>query len=539
MKIKDILALLQLDEKINEKKENQSKTEFAAKDGIYNSVILEKITPKNQLISLENNLNNYLDLSEIEISDIAIDSRLVKKNSIFFALQGKTTDGAKYIATAINQGAIAVIASDFSFCSKEDLEKIIAIKLDQVFELLVKVLNIFYPSLPQNIYAVTGTNGKTTVVEFGRQILQIMGLNSASIGTLGVISDYVDQNLLQKTALTTPDIVSFYKNLAVLKENGIDDVFIEASSIGLEQNRISGLGISAGAFTNFSQDHLDYHKSMEKYFDCKMLLFSKVLKENYFAVINSDILEYGKILEICKKTNLNITTYGYKANDFKIHEVEITESGEKILFEYNQKNHVINLDVVGDFQAHNILCSLALILIKHKISDDKLTEILKNFSQIKPVSGRMQKVATLENKARIFIDFAHSPDALKKVLLLSRNLTKARIIVLFGCGGNRDALKRPIMGEIACDLADLVIVTDDNPRLEDAAQIRKEILVGCDANKVIEIANRKEAIQKAIKMLQSEDILILAGKGHEKYQVIGNEKFEFDEEKIVKDVTRQ
>lgn len=499
--------------------------------------ILEKITPKNQLISLENNQNNYL--SEIEISDIAIDSRLVKKNSIFFALQGKTTDGAKYIATAINQGAIAVIASDFSFCSEEDLKKIIAIKSDQVFELLVKVLNIFYPSLPQNIYAVTGTNGKTTVVEFGRQILQIMGLKSASIGTLGVISDYVDQNLLQKTALTTPDIVSFYKNLTILKENGIDDVFIEASSIGLEQNRISGLQITAGAFTNFSQDHLDYHKSMEEYFDCKMLLFSKVLKENYFAVINSDILEYEKILEICKKRNLNIFTYGYKATNFKILEVKTTELGEEITFEYNQKNFVINLDVVGDFQAHNILCALALVLTNYKISDDKLTEILKNFSQIKPVLGRMQKVATLENKARIFVDFAHSPDALKKVLLLSRKLTKEKVIVLFGCGGNRDVLKRPIMGEIACDLADLIIITDDNPRLEDAAQIRKEILVGCDAHKVIEISNRKEAILKAIKMLKSDDILILAGKGHEKYQIIGSEKLEFDEEKIVKDATKQ
>lgn len=486
--------------------------------------ILKKITVKNQVSNLSN----------VEISDVAIDSRLVKKDSIFFALCGKTTDGAKYITTAINNGAVAVVASDLSSCKDEDLKKVVVIKSEQVFELLVEVLRISYPQLPQNIYAVTGTNGKTTVAEFGRQILQIIGLKSASIGTLGINSDYIDQNVLQKTVLTTPDIVSFYKNLAALKQNGVDDVFIEASSIGLEQQRIAGLNIVAGAFTNFSQDHLDYHKSMAEYFECKMLLFSKVLKENSPAVINSDVFEFDKILEICKKRNHQIFTYGSKATDFQICDVKARESGEEITFKYNGKNHVINFDVVGDFQAHNILCALALVLSKHKMSNEKLDEFLEKFSQIKPVLGRMQKVATLKNKARIFIDFAHSPDALENVLKLSRNITKSRVIVLFGCGGNRDALKRPMMGKIACDLADFVIVTDDNPRLEDAAQIRKEILVACNNDKVIEIANRKDAIIQAIKMLQSGDILILAGKGHEKYQVIGNERFKFDEEEIVK-----
>ena len=471
--------------------------------------------------------------SDLEICDIEIDSRLVKKNSIFFALPGKSKNGSEFILAAIKNGAAAIVSDDFSICDEVDLKKIVKIKSSDPFELLVEFLKIFYSPLPANIYAVTGTNGKTTVAEFGRQILQFLGKKSASIGTLGVISN-VDQSVLQKSILTTPDIVSFYKNLAVLKQNAVDDVFIEASSIGLEQKRIAGLEISVGAFTNFTQDHLDYHKSMAEYFECKMLLFKNVLKDGSNVVLNADIPEFAEILKICQQKNHKIFTYGFENSDFKICEIKTKDLQQEIIFEFKNKKHVIKFDIAGEFQVYNILCVLAAVLSKHEMLNEKLEILLKQISQIEPVSGRMQKVTTLENKAQIFIDFAHTADALDNVLHLARKLTDSRVLVLFGCGGNRDAKKRPIMGKIACKLADLIIITDDNPRLEDASMIRREVLSGCDLKKTIEIANRKEAIKQAIAMLQTEDILILAGKGHEKYQVIGDEKFEFDEEKIVK-----
>lgn len=478
-------------------------------------------------------INEVIGNSDLEICDIEIDSRLVKKNSIFFALPGKSKNGSEFILTAIKNGAAVIVSDDFSICDEFDLKKIVKIKSSDPFELLVEFLKIFYSPLPANIYAVTGTNGKTTVAEFGRQILQFLGKKSTSIGTLGVISN-VDQSVLQKSILTTPDIVSFYKNLAVLKQNAVDDVFIEASSIGLEQKRIAGLEILVGAFTNFTQDHLDYHKSMAEYFECKMLLFKNVLKDGSNVVLNTDIPEFAEILKICQQKNHKIFTYGFENSDFKICEIKTKDLQQEIIFEFRNKKHVIKFDIAGEFQAYNILCVLAAVMSKHEMSNEKLEILLKQISQIESVSGRMQKVTTLENKAQIFIDFAHTADALDKVLHLARKLTDSRVLVLFGCGGNRDAKKRPIMGKIACKLADLIIITDDNPRLEDASMIRKEVLSGCDLKKTIEIANRKEAIKQAIAMLQTEDILILAGKGHEKYQVIGDEKFEFDEEEIVK-----
>lgn len=488
--------------------------------------ILQKIKTANEVVDL---------IDGLEIEDIAIDSRLVKENSIFFALSGTLTNGAKYIPTAIKNGAVAVVSNDFSFCSEDELKKIVKIKSHDVFKILVEVLRIFYAPLPANIYAITGTNGKTTVAEFSRQIAQLLGKKSASIGTLGVISEDVSPSILQKSILTTPDIVSIYKNLAILKQNSVDDIFIEASSIGIQQQRIAGLDITVGAFTNFTQDHLDYHQSMAEYFKCKMLLFKRVLPEGSSVVLNSDIAEYSDILEICQEKNHKIITYGFKATDFRIIKIETKKFHQEIIFEFRNKTHAISWDIVGEYQAFNILCALATVLSKQEISDDKLDILLKNFSKIQPAAGRMQKVATLENKAQIFIDFAHSSDALENVLSLARNLTDGRVVVLFGCGGNRDAKKRPIMGKIACQLADLVIVTDDNPRLENPAEIRKEVLLGCDISKTIEIANRKDAINQAISMLKAKDVLILSGKGHEKYQVIGDERFEFDEEKIVKE----
>ncbi len=473
------------------------------------------------------------DIDNIEFSDIALDSRLVKKGSIFFALEGKSQDGSKFIDDAIRNGAVAVVSN-----LKSDLE-VPLILCDEVFLLLVAFLKKFYYPLPANVYAVTGTNGKTSTAEFTRQILEFLGKKSASIGTLGVItSDKEFENNIG-SSLTTPDIVSLYKNLYNLKKVGINDVALEVSSIGLEQGRAAGIELIAGAFTNFTQDHLDYHKSMQNYFDCKMILFERSLSDAGYAVLNSDIPEFTKIKKICENRKIKIIEYGFKACNLRIYKIEQNELEQEITFEFQQEKYHFNLAVSGDFQAFNALCALGNILAKYHLSNEELKTLLKKFPNLHPAAGRMQRVATLKNKAQIFIDFAHSPDALENVLKLARKISKARVLVLFGCGGNRDAKKRPLMGEIACNLADLVIVSDDNPRNEDAALVRKEILVACDMKKTIEISNRKIAIEKTVSMLEPYDILILAGKGHEKYQIIGDQKFEFDEEKIVKNAISQ
>ena len=474
-------------------------------------------------------------LDEIAISEICLDSRLAKENSIFFALPGKAKDGTEFIADALKNGASIIVAGEGEIKSQQ----FFLIESTNPFALLTEFLQIFYQPLPANIYAITGTNGKTSVAEFTRQILQFLGKKSASIGTLGVMCDANIQEELQASSLTTPDLVSLYKNLSILKKSGVDDVAIEVSSIGLEQERIAGLEIAVGAFTNFTQDHLDYHKSMEEYFRCKMILFDQILSYQGVAVLNCDISEFEEIKKISIKKNQRIIEYGFKAHDLKIKKISETESGQRVIFEFAEKTHQFDLSISGDFQAFNALCALGNVLAKNKLDEAQLSSLLENFHLLQPALGRMQSVGVLKNKAQIFVDFAHSPDALMNVLKLARRIAKSRVLVLFGCGGNRDAKKRPLMGKIACDLSDLVIVTDDNPRGEEAEIIRGEILAACDKSKAIEIANRKTAIEKAILMLEAGDLLILAGKGHEKYQIIGETKFEFDEEKIVKNVLKK
>jgi len=460
-------------------------------------------------------LPDGLNPESITIEDVAIDSRLVKKNSVFFALAGKEKNGAEFIESAIKNGAsLALTNYELGITNYE------------FFSLLVEFLQIFYATLPTNIYAITGTNGKTSTAEFTRQILELLGKKSASIGTLGVISKTNIDKGLSDSSLTTPDIVSLYKNLQLLKKNGVDDVAIEVSSIGLDQGRAAGLKFAAGAFTNFTRDHLDYHKEMTEYFRCKTLIFDQAL----CGVVNSDIEEFPQLKKICAKKNLRVIEYGRKARDLRL----LDENS----FEFKGKKYHFQLSASGEFQIFNMLCALGNVMSAHDLDETTLENLVKKFDQLHAATGRMQLVGTAPNQAKIYIDFAHTPDALVNVLELAKKLTKARVLVLFGCGGNRDATKRPIMGKIACDLADFVIITDDNPRHEKAELIRAEILKNCDLKKTIEINGRKDAIKKAISLLQPNDILILAGKGHEKYQIIGDEKTVFDEEEIVKEVLK-
>ena len=493
--------------------------------------ILKKISHNYQVFG------NLQNLESVEFEDVSIDSRKINKNTIFFGLIGQKNDGANFLPDVAGIGSkVAVISQksnfDFQNFLKKNPQNIVIV--GDVFEILVEFLKIIYQPLPKNIYAITGTNGKTSTAEFTRQILQFLNKKSASIGTIGVSCDEEIKHNFEVSNLTTPDIISLYKNLAILKKLGIDDVAIEVSSIGLDQRRMAGLEINVGAFTNFTQDHLDYHQNMQNYFECKMILFEKIVQKNGWAVINSDIKEFAEIKKICQKNQLQIMDYGFEAQALKLIKID----NQKVDFLYNQQQFSFTTNINGDFQIFNILCALGNILAKYNLSNQEIAELIKNFDNLHSALGRMQKVCE-HSGAKIFIDFAHSPDAVENVLKLAKKIAKNRVIILFGCGGDRDAKKRPIMGEIACKNADLVIITDDNPRSENPALIRQEILQKCDKSKTLEIADRKIAIAKAIEILQNGDVLIVAGKGHENYQIIGSQKFEFNESQIIKNAIKK
>ncbi|MCE3255176.1 MAG: murE [Rickettsiaceae bacterium] len=484
-------------------------------------------------------LKNLLPInSDSEISSIEIDSRLVKKGSVFFAMKGRVFDGTKFIESAFEKGAIAVVCdvnSDLSSLKNPADSRII--KVENIQETLISCLQKFYHDLPQNILAVTGTNGKTSVAYFIQQMQEIIGKKSASIGTIGVVVSDDNSEVKKQLSgfeLTTPDIASVYKNLAILKANGINDIAIEASSVGLDQKRMAGIKIGVGAFTNFTQDHLDYHGSMEKYFDCKMLLFSETLAPNSIAVLNADIAEFEKIKEIALGKNLRVLSYSANESQKNV-DCKISQTTKGIEVEIFGKKYQTTINVKGDFQKSNIACALLSVISYYQLDDEKIEFLITNLPKIKSASGRMQLVGVLKNNAQIFIDYAHTPDALENVLQAAKKIPHNKLHILFGCGGDRDKGKRPQAGKIASELADFVIVTDDNPRTEDAKKIREEILAACDPKKTIEFENRKTAIEQTISKLEANDILIVAGKGHEKYQVIGTQKFEFDEEKIISD----
>ncbi len=479
---------------------------------------------KNLKSELE--INNFKD---INIKGIQSDSRLIKNDNIFFAIDGITVKGIQFADKAIENGAVAIV------CSKKENyfnDKIVVIKCDDTIGMLGKFLNVFYPEKPKHIVGITGTSGKTSVAEFTRQIIQKLGFDSASIGTLGV---NFENSHLKEDTLTMRELVDLHEKLNYLKkEKNIDYVAMEFTSQGLHQRRGEGVKVEIGAFNNITPEHLDYHKNMEEYLNQKLKLFTDVLVKGGVAVLNADIPEFNKIKAVCEKQGDKILSYGYNG-DIKILSIQTHFQGQIIEIEYNSKKYKINTPFIGKFQVMNLLASLAIVIsLKIEPSIEKIITVLEN---IKQAEGRMELAGVKKNGATIYIDFAHKPDALKQVLETMRehisNDKEARIVVLFGCGGDRDKTKRPVMGKIANDLADVVFITDDNPRTEDASVIRDEIMAGCPH--AYNIGGREKAIQEAIKSLKSKDILILAGKGHEKYTIIGKEQIPFDEFKIVQD----
>ena len=448
--------------------------------------------------------------------NFSINSKKVNKNDIFFAIEGSKQSGSLYSSEALSKGAYKVITS-------KNIRNKNYLIVKNVKKFLVEACSVKYKEKPKNIIAVTGTNGKSSVANFYFQILKNLKINSAAIGTLGIFY----KNKVKRTNLTTPDIITIHKELNFFKKKKIDNVCLEASSHGLHQNRLDGINFTAGIFTNFTQDHLDYHKNLKNYLRAKLYLFSSLLKKNSFAIVDTDIPEFHIINKICKKRKIKILSFGSRGNAIKL--ISHYYFGKKQIIKINFLNKIYNIkvDLIGDFQIKNLFASMLASYLSVKNSD----KIVKTLSKIKSADGRMQSVGT-KGMSAVVVDYAHTPDALKKSLQTLAKQFNKKVDVVFGCGGDRDRGKRYKMGKIANQFASKIYLTNDNPRSENPNSIIKQIKKGCSRSKII--LDRKIAIKTAINNLNNDSILLIAGKGHENYQIINNQKKYFSDQKVSK-----
>lgn len=461
------------------------------------------------------------DLKNLAVTDIVDDSRKATSGSMFFAICGNASDGNVFIQDAIKNGAKFVINQGEDF-SAEKRNDVVFITVTNPRKELARVCSIFWSVNFNHIIAVTGTNGKSSTVDIVRQIWINSKIDSASIGTLGIITK--DSKI--KGSLTSPGAIALHHIFNDLKKKNIRNVAMEASSHGLNQYRIDDIKFSVCAFTNFTQDHLDYHKTFENYWLAKERLFSELGGD--FFVVNSDDIMSEKIEKIAREKNIKCISYGKKSDQIKLISVREIDQYQKVKISFFGREIEFDLSLAGDFQVYNSLCAMG-ICYATGISVELICDSLK---KLKPINGRLELVGQ-HNGANIYIDYAHTPDALKNAILSLRKHTQNKLVVVFGCGGDRDKDKRHLMGKIAKEFADFVVVTDDNPRNEDPNGIRKMILGGCPNAK--EIGDRKEAIKFSIHLLQPGDILLIAGKGHEDYQILAKGKVHFSDKEIILD----
>lgn len=467
-------------------------------------------------------------LARMDIRGLASDSRKVRPGDLFAALPGTRVDGRDYIDEAIRHGAVVVLAPpgprrEHPRREHPRLEHsghpVPVVIDDNPRRRLALMAARFFGRQPRTIAAVTGTNGKTSVICFTRQIWTELGRQAASLGTLGILGPGLDK----PGRLTTPDPVELHENLAELAQAGLNHLAIEASSHGLDQCRLDGVEVVAAAFTNLSRDHLDYHGTTESYLKAKMRLFDTVMAPGGCAVLNADIPEFEALSEACRARRHRILSYGARGTEIRLDGLVPSPDGQRLSLTVQGRRREVFLPLLAEFQAMNALAALGLALAT---GGDEAASVAA-LAHLRGIPGRLQQVARLACGAAIYVDYAHTPDALAAVLEALRPPAAGRLSVLFGCGGDRDPGKRPVMGEIARRLADRVIVTDDNPRSEDPAVIRKEILAACPEAR--EIGDRGRAIHAAIAGLASGDILVIAGKGHERGQIIGDQVHPFDD----------
>lgn len=463
--------------------------------------------------------------ADVHIAGLTADSRDVREGFIFAAFPGVKVDRRAFIDDAIARGAAAVLVPTGTAVNNNNVIVIEDPNPRRRFSLMAAK---FYGRQMDVIAAVTGTNGKSSTVNFCRQIWQAMDHAAASLGTIGV--EAAGGNIVginRPGLLTTPDPVVLHAEIAELEAAGVTHLAFEASSIGLDQYRLDGVHVTAAAFTNLTRDHLDYHGTMDKYFDAKARLFGDVLADDGVAVICMGSPEAERLRDICHKRGLRVIEVGRGAKDISLNERKSLPAGQYIDITVFGERYKLELPLVGDFQALNALTALGLVLAADPDNPALHMQGVQALERLASVRGRLELAANLKNGAAIYVDYAHTPDGLETMLKSLRPHTQNKLHVVFGCGGDRDRGKRPMMGEIAAHLADVVIVSDDNPRTEDAAFVRSEVMQGCpDAT---EIGGRREAIRQAVQYLQEGDVLVIAGKGHEQGQTIGTEVFPFDD----------
>lgn len=453
-----------------------------------------------------------------KFAGLASDSREVKAGFLFAAIPGTKGDGASFVADAVARGAVAVLG-------KPEIAKIVKasgvefIQAENPRAALAELSAAFFGAQPTTIAAVTGTNGKTSITVFLREIWTALGKPAASMGTIGVVTP--DRTI--KLNHTTPGPIEVQKILAEAKAEGVDHLALEASSHGLDQYRLDGAEIAAVAFTNLTPDHRDYHPTTEHYLNAKLRLFRELARDGAAAIVNADSESAGAFIAAAAERGLKLITVGEHGGGLKLVSRTPSLDGQTLQVVYGGKTYDINLPLAGGFQASNALVAAGLAIGLGEPAD----AVFAALEHLKGAPGRLEKVAVTASGAPVFVDYAHTPDALENVLAALRPHTARKLVVVFGCGGDRDKAKRPQMGAIAMRLADSVVVTDDNPRTEQASDIRAEILAGCpDA---VEIGDRADAIRTAVAELGAGDILVIAGKGHEAGQIVGTTVLPFND----------
>jgi UDP-N-acetylmuramoyl-L-alanyl-D-glutamate--2,6-diaminopimelate ligase len=466
-------------------------------------------------------LSDIADVSsDSEVTGFAIDHRKVASGNVFGAFRGAMFNGEDFIGEAVNRGAVAVVARP-----EAKVPKVPLLADPEPRRLFAELAAKFYAPYPNTVVAVTGTNGKTSTVEMTRQIWRMSGHRAASIGTLGVTTS--DDQV--KTGLTTPDIVTFLSNMAGLDRMGTTHVAYEASSHGLDQHRCEGVPLAAAAFTNFSRDHLDYHETMDSYFEAKMRLFDELLPPGKPAVIWTDDPKSEEVIERCAQRGHKVMTVGRSGETIRLRDHNATPLGQSLLLEHEDRSLKLSLPLIGAYQAANVLVAGGLAMATG-IGFDRVFSAMQRVS---PVRGRLERAVISRAGVPVYIDYAHTPDALEAAIGALRPHVEGRLITVFGAGGDRDQGKRPQMGAVATRMSDVVIVTDDNPRSEDPAKIRADIMAGAPG--ATEVAGRREAIAEAIRIARAGDIVLVAGKGHETGQIIGKRVLPFDDALVARE----
>jgi UDP-N-acetylmuramoyl-L-alanyl-D-glutamate--2,6-diaminopimelate ligase len=458
----------------------------------------------------------------VDIAGLAVDSRAVKPGDLFFALTGVKTDGSKFIEAAIAAGAVAIAGLH----APEGGCRVPYVTTPNPRRALALAAANFFPKQPSTIAAVTGTSGKTSVAAFTRQIWQRLGHEAASIGTIGLVSP-------KRTvygSLTTPDPIALHRQLDEIAREGVTHLAFEASSHGLDQFRLDGVRVNAGAFTNLSRDHMDYHPDVAHYLNAKLRLFRNLVVDGGAAVISADHDCSAEVIAAVRERKLRLITVGHNGDGagegIRVLATAIDGFAQRLELEHRGTTYSVQLPLVGEFQIENAIVAAGLAIGTGSAPE----EAFATLAQLEGAKGRLEHVGEF-NGAPIFVDYAHKPDALAKALQALRPYAKRKLVVVFGAGGDRDAGKRPIMGAIAAENADEVIVTDDNPRSENPATIRAAILGSAKGAK--EIGDRTEAIGQAIAGLAKGDVLLVAGKGHETGQIIGDKVLPFSDHEAV------